>query len=165
MIRLVKSRNLKHYRAILEGLVDDFGYIYYHAILSWCGFIDTKDPETYWKVWLIKRSRTTVGICGLYSLKKKDVRELWLGWFGILKQYRNNGIGVEVLQQLEETAKKAGAESVMAYVKANNKALDFYKRNGYRIVSRVGAYVDKHKLTMDQFENRTDLVIKKNLYE
>lgn len=162
-IKLVKSVNVNDFKPIFEGLVADFGYIYYHAILSWCGVI-TRRKEKFWQVWLIKWDNDTIGICGLYSHKKGDVSELWLGWFGILPEYRNCGLGSKVLDLMEKRALKLGCERIYSYVDADGAPLPFYVRNGYNRISTVKQYLKKNpQLTMDDFESLDDHVIMKQI--
>ena len=55
-INIFQSKNINDYKNILEGLIEDFGFIYYHAILSWCGIIEnsTWKSNKYWQVYLVK---------------------------------------------------------------------------------------------------------------
>ena len=46
-----------------------------------------------------------IGVTGIYSYNEYP-ENAWLGWFGILKEYRNNGYGGIVLDKTIELAKK-----------------------------------------------------------
>lgn len=161
-MKLIQSKNIKDYKEVLEGLIDDFGYTYWHSILRWCEIIDKKEETYFWQVFLIKVNDEIVGICGLYSLKE-GTEELWLGWFGILSEFRNNGLGTEILGKLEKKAKKLNCKTLFVYVDFKGKPLNFYYRNGFRDVSRVEEFIEKNSLTMDEFENPADFVLKKDL--
>lgn len=167
MIKLTQTKRLKSYKPILEGLVEDFGYIYYHAILVWCGILDNSTPNDIWQVYLIKNDEETVGICGLYSLDQKTIEELWLGWFGILPDMRNKGLGSEVLKQLEIEAIKMGANYIYSYVDQEGKPLDFYYKNGFERIGTVNQYIESTNFKFDKenFESLEDHVIKKKLDE
>jgi GNAT superfamily N-acetyltransferase len=163
-MRLIHTKSIRKYKNIFEGLVQDFGYIYYSSILYYCGILDkNKDPDQYvgfWKIWLIVVD-DIIGICGLYALKSTE--ELWLGWFGIIPEYRYKGLGTKVLARLENKAKKRGAKRLFVYVDKNEKAIPFYKRNGFELVGRVGEYVKYHNISMDDFEDENDMVMVKHL--
>ncbi len=169
MILLAQSRNIKDYKEILEGLTDDFGYIYWHAILSWCGIIgdeDEKDSkEKYWEVYIIKEEGKTLGICGLYSLEKNNNTSMWLGWFGILPQYRSKGFGSEVLRALEIIAYKQGCVQLMTYIDKALKPLEFYKRNGFDIYGNVSDFLMETNYPKGEFEDLDDVVLVKNLMQ
>ncbi len=169
-IEIIQSKNIHDYKPVLENLVKDFGFIYYHTILCWCGVID-EEPEyknKYWDLWLIKYNNQVVGICGLYSRHDNNVDELWLGWFGIVPDVRkktfinNLTLGEYVLNWMETHAKSLGCKKIMSDVDKNRKALNFYFRNGYRLVGLVGEYLEKHpELNKDDFEDMHDFVIEK----
>jgi GNAT superfamily N-acetyltransferase len=166
MITLKESIDIKEYKPVLEGLVSDFGYVFYHAILSYCEIIDEKwSDNKYWQVRLIKNDNDVIGICGLYSLRENDNSELWLGWFGIIPEFRNQKIGESVLGELETLAKSVGCNTIFSYVNIDGKPLKFYYRNGFTRVSTVGEYLKENNFEFDinEFENMEDHVIKKVL--
>ncbi len=162
MIYFYQTKNIHNYKNIFEGLIDDFGYSYYHSILSWCEIIERKKSK-FWEVWLIYNAEgIVIGICGLYSLTD-NTENLWLGWFGIIKEYRNQGIGEKVLKSLEIKAKEVGCKNIYTYVDAKGLPLKFYYRNGFERVSDVDEFVHYNNLKMEYFESPDDHVLKKNL--
>jgi GNAT superfamily N-acetyltransferase len=165
-INFKQSRNIHDYRPILEGLVDDFGYTYYHAILSWCKIIDLEGESEFWEVFLIHNNHDEIiGICGLYSMLP-GTEELWLGWFGILPKYRNAGVGQRAYESLEAYAICLGATSIRTYVDKAGKPLSFYYRNGFINVGTVGEYLEANtELSKNDFENMDDFVLVKDLKE
>lgn len=164
-LKLFQSTDINDYKFVLEGLVEDFGFVYYHAVLAWCNIISGRDNK-YWQVWLISFDGRTIGTCGLYSLFENRTDELWLAWFGIIKEYRNKGIGTNVLDFLEKEAQKVGCKILRSYVDENGKPLEFYKRNGFNINGRVQDYINSvgsSIIMIDDFENMNDWVIEKIL--
>lgn len=164
-MKLFQTKDIKVYKPILEGLTEDFGYTYYHAILIWCGIIDDDpdDVNKFWDVYLVKDNSKIIGICGLYSHNHRT-DELWLGWFGILPEHRSKGVGSQVLKELEEKAKSVKCYTIYSYVDKHGKPLNFYKREGYKVLSRVKDYLGIHKeLSMDSFEDENDYIIMKKL--
>ena len=160
-ITLEQSKNLRSYKPILDGLIDDFGYIYYRAILEWCGFLG-KWNGGFWRVWIIKEGKTVIGICGLYSLIP-GTKELWLGWFGIVPGKRNLGRGSIVLKQLEYKAKRLGCEILRTYVDKTGKPIPFYIKNGFKRVCSVGHFCSKNRLDLKEFESPNDHILQKRL--
>lgn len=73
-----------------------------------------------------------VGVSGLYSLEN-DPESAWLGWFGILGQYRRNHYGSEAMRLFEKRAKDLGYKYCRFYTDRddNDVAIGFYKANGY----------------------------------
>lgn len=96
-------------------------------------YIDSVDGTTANKYFLLYEDGIGyVGISGLYSLKA-DPESAWLGWFGILEQYRRNRYGSEALRLFELRAKELGYKYCRVYTDRddNDSAIDFYKSNGY----------------------------------
>lgn len=160
-MKIIQSTNVKDYQPIFEGLIDDFGYVYYYAILSWCKIIDTDEVDPrYWQVYLIKHRKKIVGICGLYSLRENSIDELWLGWFGILPDYRSHGIGGKALEWMIKSSKKMGTKKLLSYVDEDGKPLEFYYRHGFKLIGNVKGYVKSNpEFSIDEFESPKDHVI------
>lgn len=75
-----------------------------------------------------------VGISGLYEEPDELPKEsAWLGWFGVVEEYRNKGYGKQIIQFFENEAKKYGYKFCRIYTEdsPDNKAVDFYKKLGY----------------------------------
>jgi GNAT superfamily N-acetyltransferase len=163
LVKLTRSKRIKDYKEVLEQLTDDFGYVYYHSILHWCGIIENPPaPNIFWQVYLIKYKGKTVGITGLYATKM-GTKELWLGWFGIFPAYRNKKIGAAALSQLENLAGSAGCKTILSYVEQAGKALPFYYRNGYKRYGYAKTFIRNNPHHRHHFDNDRDHIIYKNL--
>ena len=160
-LSIVQSRDIHDYKPILEGLIEDFGFTYYHAILIWCKILDADEsPNKYWQVYLIKWKGEVVGICGLYSQYENKTDELWLGWFGIIPSKRNEKIGQHALDWMKQNAKSIGCKKLMSYVDEGGKPLPFYYRNGFANIGTVKEYLSAHpELSIKSFENENDHII------
>lgn len=172
MIKFTQTEDIHQYKNVLEGLTDEFDQQHYSAILTWCNVIDGKKDEWFWEVWLItdhseeQQKDVVIGMCGLYSITgDNNTNELWLGWFGIIPEYRNKGIGTHVLDFLKVTAKIYNCKTIYSYVDKNGKPLDFYYRNEFQLVGTVREYIkDKPEIVFeDCFSDLNDFVIKHDL--
>ena len=75
----------------MEIFPTECGYFQYNYALS-CG-------KDYWKYWLVYDDDNIVAITGLYSdFDIEETNSIWLGWFGVKKEYRKNKIGTKVLE-------------------------------------------------------------------
>ena len=71
-------------------------------------FIEQINKDPYRKemdYYIVYIENTPIGVTGIYSYNEYP-ENAWLGWFGILKEYRNNGYGGIVLDKTIELAKK-----------------------------------------------------------
>lgn len=176
-IDFIQSRNIYDYRPLTNSLVDDFGYGFLHTMMVWCDLIDDPFAEgQYWEVWLIRRTvrneytgryfKEVIGICGLYTLEPHNRDEMWLGWFGVVPELRNQGIGVKALDFLKEKAKSEGCKKLRSYVDKEGKPLPFYKRNGFRVTGTVREFLKENsrkKIDGDNFEDMDDHIIEHDI--
>lgn len=80
-----------------------------------------------------------VGCGRIYPDQEQDT--VWhLGRLAILKEYRACGYGKHIICALEEKAKEKGAVKVI--LSAQQHAIGFYQKNGYRPIG--GLYMDEH---------------------
>lgn len=164
-IVMAHSRNVLDYKLIFESFIQDFGYGYYHTILTWCGIIDDdSDPELHWQIYLVKDlSGNVLGICGLYSLRP-GFEELWLGWFGVIPCKRGLGLGKEVLTFLKGVAASLGAKKLMSYVDFDGAPLGFYYKQGFKRVCNVQEYLNINpEISDESFESMEDHIIEFDL--
>ncbi len=72
-----------------------------------------------------------VGIVGLYSYKAYP-KEAWLGWFGVLQQFRRKGFGTQLFEFAKNQAKNEGFENLRLYTDDidNFDATKFYDKMG-----------------------------------
>lgn len=161
-LEYIKTRNIYEYGDILKPLHRDFGYAFYESCLFWCEVIKSEMPDYYWEFRLIKLYGNTIGCCGLYSMNEKT-DELWLSWFGLVPELRNLGIGKQVLEYLENEARKINCKTILSYVDKEGKPLPFYKRNGFDVIGTVADYIQNNNVDREEFEDNDDYVIRKNL--
>jgi len=163
------SRDIRDFVQILKPFSEDFGPIFYQTILVWTKIIssDNAQNDKLWDVWIVKLGRKPIGICGLYTLQGAvDTSELWLGWFGIVPELRNLGLGKNVMQHLYKYAKKFGCKRIFSYVDKEGAPLNFYKREGFEVIGTVEEYCKSKGLSNidgEDFEDKNDWVIRKEI--
>lgn len=158
------TRDINEFGPFLDDLMKDFGPVYLHTVLQWCRIIPSEE-DNFWKVWVIKKGRRSIGMCGLYALNH-SAEELWLGWLGIHSEHRKHGLGQEVMQHLYKQARREGCVRIMSYVDRERKPLNFYLREGFTVLGTVKDYMRKkriNKMDAETFNNMNDIVIRKNL--
>lgn len=75
---------------------------------------------------------TPVGVTGIYAYHEYP-EDAWLGWFGILEEYRHNGFGGKVLDKTISLAKEKGYKNFRLYTDEDAKsAHKLYESRGMR---------------------------------
>lgn len=95
-------------------------------------YIESIEKKTNYVYYLLFDGTEYVGVIGIYSYTI-DPESAWLGWFGVLEQYRNKGYGSEALLFYEKMAKKKGYKYARLYTDKfdNDATLNFYKSKDY----------------------------------
>ncbi len=168
-LSFIQSRNIETFGTILKPLADDFTAIFYHTVLVWCKIIPPDDGKEnrYWEIWLVYLNNKPIGICGLYTLHTaENLDELWLGWLGIIPEFRNLKLGSQIMEHLYVEAKKVGCKRIYSYVDKGGAPLNFYNKEGFKIIGTVNEYLKSTGITAidgDDFESADDFVIMKKL--
>ena len=64
--------------------------------------------------YIVYLENAPIGVTGIYVYHEYP-EDAWLGWFGILKEYRNSGLGGKVLDDTILLAKKKGYKNFRIY--------------------------------------------------
>jgi len=90
-------------------------------------------------VWIIALGDEPIGYiatCNGYSIEFQGV-EVWIDEFYIDEQYRGQGFGGEVLEQVKSLLKTQGVAIVHLEVNENNpKTVNLYKKSGFKFRER-----------------------------
>ena len=72
--------------------------------------LSIEDNHEHYKYYLVYKDNVIIGITGIYTHCNYEDESIWLGWYGILEEYRLHGFGTEVLidtfKMAQEEAKK-----------------------------------------------------------
>ena len=88
-----------------------------------------------------------IGITGIYAYHEYP-NEAWLGWFGILKQFRNKGYGKKVLEDTMKYAKEKGYTIFRLYT-------DEFLLDAQRLYEKMGFIKELYDREDDQSEYST----------
>jgi ribosomal protein S18 acetylase RimI-like enzyme len=118
---------------ILEGLKERFGKIdpIYNPDLD--NIYETfSQPNHYFYTGILHEKIIATGAFYLENNQWRIVR------MSVLKKYRNQGIGKQMLQFLEmEIKAKKGKEIILETTKTWSDAIQFYERNGYNRLREI----------------------------
>ena len=98
-----------------------------------CAYIHYKFAiDTHYKeniFYIIRWNELPVGVIGLYMHDELDKNSIWLGWFGVLPEFRSKGIGRKSLLDMIEKSKEYGKKFFRLYTNDNgdSKARPLYR--------------------------------------
>lgn len=89
-------------------------------------------PDDHVKYYLAEVDHKYVGITGTYYYNF-DPESIWLAWYGIVEEYRHQGLGRELLEKTQELAISEGFKYMRLYTDAigNQNAIKLYKKAGF----------------------------------
>lgn len=95
------------------------------------------------KYYLAKIDNKYVGITGIYNY---DPDSAWLGWFGILDEYKNKGLGTLLLKETINLAAAKNFKHMRLYTdfNGNSNAIKLYEKIGF-----IGEKYTAEKLSYD----------------
>lgn len=95
-----------------------------------CNYEDSIADNTFLKYYLLYQGDECVGITGFY-IAKEDVKSGWLGWFGILPEYRRRHLGSQALEMFFDECRQNGCTHARLYtdMRDNYDAIQFYLAN------------------------------------
>ena len=112
----------------IQGLI--FPAEGYSAFQNYRESLEMKTSNRYW---LLESTEENcyVGISGIYR-EPCDDESVWLGWFGILPEFRRKGYASQALKLFEEAAKNRGFNCARLYTDADDiPARRLYEKMGY----------------------------------
>lgn len=129
-----KSNHLEDFRPIIAGLSSDLGDRFPTSIENWCGVGSRPYPLPVWEIFLAYQEDQPIGICSYYKQQEDSANQMWIGWIGVLKDYRRNRIGSQMLNWIEDRILAAGCTDVWVYVEpGQDDTIQFYQSNGYQL--------------------------------
>ena len=101
----------------------------YNAEANYTDGVTGKADNEYY---LVYDGKECIGITGLYHYDI-DPESAWLGWFGVLEQYRRRHYGTGIIRLYEDMARSCGYRDARIYTDRydNDTAIAFYTSCGY----------------------------------
>ena len=173
-IELVISHNIEDFKPLFV-LNKDHGDYFQYYMEEWCKNSDIRrelEENGNWVNYLIKYQNKYVGTIGEYQLKYNGEfheGEYWLGFFGVLEEYRGSGVSYRALTNLLEMITKRDIKfhKMMLYTeKINYHAQNFYRRMGFNFLSEgINDYCKINGCDKEEYFNSPteDIIMYKNI--
>lgn len=104
----------------------------------WCGFALAENcfqkslHDPYLRYYIHYNGDTPVGISGIYK-EDAEPESAWLGWFGVLPEYRRQGFGTKIMDYFIQECRSLGKKYARLYTGAENTiGQKFYEAYGYK---------------------------------
>ena len=75
-----------------------------------------------------------------FALSRQVVDEEELLLIAVRPDWRKQGVGLKLLEELRETASKRGTKRIFLEMRDGNPAQHFYEKSGFRLIGRRRAY-------------------------
>jgi ribosomal protein S18 acetylase RimI-like enzyme len=155
-LEIIQTTDLIDFIPLLKEL--EFGDKFSLAMLKWCGIGQRNQLLAFWEVYLAKIEAQTIGVMGLYQQVDSQNDVAWVGWFGIRPQFRRQGWGKIMIEQLKKYARQFGFQQLWVYTNSPNlAAVSFYESSGF-VKLGVAAEVCPGKTN-----SLSDIILKSNL--
>jgi len=86
-----------------------------------------------------------VGLSGFY---KEKTGEYWLGWFGVLSKYQNQGLGSKILDATinELKASHPNVNYFYLWTEGSRAVQNFYRKNGFKYFGELHVWATDAKI-------------------
>lgn len=84
-----------------------------------------EDNHRHFKYYLVYKENVIIGITGLYANNNFEDNSIWLGWYGVIDEYRLHGFGKQILFDTFNMAKEwAEKEPRIKYLRLYTSSRD-----------------------------------------
>ena len=128
-----QSHSLGDYVSIVEELKNDLGERFPHSIRSWCGLEIRPYPLVNWQLYLASDAQegNIIGLYSYYQQPEDPPEKFWIGWLGVLPQYRRQGVARQFLANIMSSVLTCGAKELWVHTdNSNHAAISLYKEAG-----------------------------------
>lgn len=116
----------------------------------------------YRKYYLVYNQDIVIGITGLYSMEDLNVtNSIWLGWFGVIEQYRKQGYGEKILLDTIEMARRLSKKYPIKYFRLYTSERD--NPIAQKLYSKILDIKEYYNNKEDDNYNNTCLIYSKAL--
>ncbi len=129
-LKVIQTRDFTNFQPLVQelGFEDKFEI----SMRQWCGLREPEPSMKFWQVYLVKLGEEIIGVMGLYQLVNDEPENAWVGWFGVLPQFRQQGWGQMMMNQLKEYAVKFGFQELWVFTNYDNLgAIAFYEKSSF----------------------------------
>jgi ribosomal protein S18 acetylase RimI-like enzyme len=128
-----QSYQISDYTLIIEKLKDELGERFPHSIRSWCGLETRPYPLVNWNLYLASdvQGGSILGLYSYYQQPGDPPEKFWIGWLGVLPEYRRQGLATQFLAKVIHSVKVYRGEELWVHTdRSNIAAIQLYMQAG-----------------------------------
>ena len=93
---------------------------------AYYNYLDIINKNLEWQnYYLVYEENKVIGITGLYCFENiNETNSIWLGWFGVLEEYRRKGYGKEILIETINISKEFSKKYPIKYLRLYTSTRD-----------------------------------------
>lgn len=129
--QVFQTENVQYFLPLFKELTE-FNERFLLAMLRWCGYGRKRHRElAMWNVYVVCHLNKPIGVTGVYCEQGDPSERCWLGWFGIVPNYRRRGIGSSLFNTTCKISRSKGFSSLYIYTEGTDEeAISFYESVG-----------------------------------
>ena len=154
---LIEPVSLSDYIPIIKDIY--FGNIndqrhFVATCATYVGLIEDESKSEVWQqriaYWGDHYHRVLIGITGWYSHPPFDLRRIWLGWFGIRKEFQGKKYGSLLLTDTIDAIKSdvVGIDELFVFT---DDGSGFYQKCGFEKLGSIGELCEKKYPGIDKY--------------
>ncbi|BAZ08701.1 hypothetical protein NIES4071_05060 [Calothrix sp. NIES-4071] len=130
-IQVLQTAEIQHFLPLFKEL-SELDEKFLLSMLRWCGYGRPRKRElSLWNVYVAFYLDKPIGVTGIYCELEEPSSQCWLGWFGIVPNYRRQKLGSYLFNTTCKFAINKGFSSLYIYTNsANYAAICFYESLG-----------------------------------
>lgn len=124
------EKQIDSYQELIDDLTDELGSRFGGSMRNWCGIGTRPYPLPVWNVYLVRNtSGDAIGVCSYYRQEDDPPGRYWVGWIGVLKRFRRQGIAGQMFARVRAEVEQLGANQLWVYT-GTPEAASFYRAMG-----------------------------------
>lgn len=129
-LKITQTKEITDFVPLLKEL--EFGDKFSLAMLNWCGIGQWDKTLIFWQVYIVKLDEEPIGVMGLYQCIDSPSSVVWVGWFGLRPNFRREGWGSIMMEQLKSYAQEFGFQELWVFTNYDNlPAISFYEKSAF----------------------------------
>lgn len=138
--------------------------IFPNEIAYTCYKKSIEDEHKHYKYYLVYKENVIIGVTGLYTENNFEDNSIWIGWYGVIDEYRLHGFGKQIFLDTLNMAKEwAEKEPRIKYIRLYTSSKD--NKIAQIIYRKYMDICEEYNNPNDINFNNSCLVYTKNLNE